>query len=230
MSNNQTPVGYEGTDVLENLVEAKNYNHQLKKLILQYSKPGKCLDFGAGIGTFSEMVQDELSPECFEIDEKQNKVLKDKGMVVHENFDSLQEKYQYIFSLNVIEHIEEDESVIKQLLEKLEKGGRLFIFVPAFNHLYSDFDKALGHHRRYNKASLLKLFEGTPSKIIQLQYFDFMGYLAALTFKFLSMKSDSVSKEKIKFFDRFLFPLNFFFDWIFQFIAGKNVLIAIEKE
>ena len=50
-----------------------------------------------------------------------------------------------------LEHIDDHQSEIKSALNKLNKNGNLVIIVPAFNHLYSYYDKSVGHYRRYEK-------------------------------------------------------------------------------
>ena len=56
--------------------------------------------------------------------------------------------------LNVLEHIEDDRAVLKNLFDSVPAGCRLVILVPFGMKLYSDFDKELGHFRRYEKGEL----------------------------------------------------------------------------
>jgi len=56
--------------------------------------------------------------------------------------------------LNVLEHIEDDNAVLKSLFETVPAGCRVVILVPYNMALYSEFDKALGHFRRYAKGEL----------------------------------------------------------------------------
>lgn len=218
---------YDGTEVLENLTEAVNYNNSLRDLVIKESLLGDVLDFGAGIGTFSDLLKDELNPKCLEIDKGQASILKQKGFVV---VDSIEEsKYDYIYSLNVLEHIEDHQKVVKDLVKALRPGGRLLIFVPAFNILFSDLDKKVGHFRRYRTSDLKELFKEDRASIKSLKYFDFIGFFFALVFKTLRFKTDKINKRNVVIFDRIFYPLNRLLDPIFSSILGKNAYVVVEK-
>ena len=77
---------YTGTEVLENLQEAVNYNNSLVNLVLNshnINSDLKVLDFGAGVGTFSRMFKEKgVNLDCFEIDQDQCETLKDLGFNV----------------------------------------------------------------------------------------------------------------------------------------------------
>ncbi|MCF8057849.1 MAG: class I SAM-dependent methyltransferase [Bacteriovoracaceae bacterium] len=218
---------YDGTEVLKNLTEAVNYNHSLRDLVIKESLPGDVLDFGAGIGTFSDLLKDELNPKCLEIDKKQAGILKQKGFVV---VDSLEEnKYDYIYSLNVLEHIEDHHNIVKDLVKALKPGGKLLIFVPAFNILFSDLDKKVGHFRRNRTNDLRELLKENNTSIKKLKYFDFIGFFFALVFKTLRFKTDKINKRNVVIFDRLFYPLNYLLDPIFSSILGKNAYVVVKK-
>ena len=65
-------------------------------------------------------------------------------------------KYDTIIYLDVIEHIKDDKKEIFKAYKRLKKNGYLVISVPAFQYLYTDYDRKIGHHRRYDK-SLFKI-------------------------------------------------------------------------
>jgi len=60
--------------------------------------------------------------------------------------------------LNVLEHIERDDLAVQQLYRILKPGGVAIIEVPAGQHLYDSYDKALMHWRRYDMGNLVALF------------------------------------------------------------------------
>ena len=60
-----------------------------------------------------------------------------------------------IYTSNVLEHIDDDLAALKQLRATLSPGGRIAIYVPAMQVLYSDMDRSLGHYRRYGRQELL---------------------------------------------------------------------------
>jgi len=220
---------YEGTEVLENLKEAKNYNESLRELVVRNSIKGRTLDFGAGIGTFSEMLKPDLDPECLEVDEAQANQLERNGFRVYRKLD-FKEGFDFIYSLNVLEHIEDDHNISKNLVKSLKSGGRLLIFVPAFNFLYSDLDEKVGHYRRYRIEMLKALFKDQSVIIRKISYFDTIGFIFAMIFKILGLKTGAVNKRNITIFDKFFYPLNLVLDPLFSKFIGKNAYIIIEKK
>ena len=65
--------------------------------------------------------------------------------------------YDAVFLLDVIEHIRDDTSFLVAALRHLRSGGLLFVNVPASTLLFSDYDRAAGHVRRYTQGSLARL-------------------------------------------------------------------------
>ncbi|HEX3865608.1 MAG TPA: methyltransferase domain-containing protein [Gemmatimonadaceae bacterium] len=55
---------------------------------------------------------------------------------------------------DVLEHIQDDIGMLKQLKRILQIGGRVYIAVPTFDMLWSKEDVFGGHYRRYTIASL----------------------------------------------------------------------------
>ena len=218
---------YEGTEVLENLTEAINYNNSLKNLVIREAKGKNVLDFGAGIGTFSDLLKDNLDPVCLEIDQDQAKLLNQKGFQVVQ--DLKEESWDYIYSLNVLEHIEDHQEISHKLIKALKPGGKLLIFVPAFNLLFSDLDKKVGHFRRYKKEDLKALFNKPEVKIQKINYFDTIGFFFALVFRLLNLKTDQINIRNVIIFDRLFFPLNKLLDPLFSKVLGKNVYVVVEK-
>lgn len=55
---------------------------------------------------------------------------------------------------DVLEHVQNPKKVLSEAHRVLESNSLIFIMVPAHPFLYSDFDKQIGHYRRYTRASL----------------------------------------------------------------------------
>ncbi len=219
---------YEGTDTLENLKEAVNYNLSLASLVKKNATDGEILDFGAGIGTFPDLIDLKSRSTCLEIDPTQADILRSKGHTVTNSISK--EKYDFIYSLNVLEHIKDDKLQVEKLINGLRPKGKLLIFVPAFNYLFSSLDKKVGHFRRYNAKSLKNLFIEMDVEIEKVHYFDTIGFFFALFFKLLRLDSSNVNKRNITIFDKFFFPLNKKLDPIFSRLFGKNVYILVKKK
>jgi len=96
-------------------------------------KKKKILDFGAGNGEFSEyLISKEAGVECYEINKNSKKILKGKGLKTVNKIPK--NKYDYIFSLEVIEHFVNPVEMIKLIKKALKKGG--FVFISTPDHLY----------------------------------------------------------------------------------------------
>lgn len=72
---------------------------------------------------------------------------------------------------DVLEHIEEDQLFLKEIERTLQPGGLLYMTVPAYNFLWSDFDTQVGHFRRYNRKTVT---QNLKSAGFQLEYFTYM--------------------------------------------------------
>ena len=80
--------------------------------------------------------------------------------------------------LNVLEHIEDDRAVLKNLFDHVPAGCRLAILVPFGMSLYSEFDKELGHFRRYEKGELEGKMREAGFDVEHQFYFNKAGKLA----------------------------------------------------
>jgi len=76
-------------------------------------------------------------------------------MTRREDFEQLSEfAPDSVVFLNVLEHLEDDRAVLRSLFETVPAGCRIVVLVPYNMKLYSEFDKALGHFRRYSEWEL----------------------------------------------------------------------------
>ena len=138
---------YSGVDNLEVLAEAIRYNRFLVDQVVREARGHRrALDFGAGTGSLSTQVRDRgFNVSCVEADPGLRARLEQQGFECHSGFEEIgDESLDYIYSLNVLEHIEDDRAALRTLHSKLRPGGRLFLYVPAFPILYSSMDEKVG--------------------------------------------------------------------------------------
>jgi SAM-dependent methyltransferase len=237
-----TNSNYSGIEELINFeIGLKNYNRHTAKLIFnnlfisrtKNQKPN-IMDFGAGTGTIAEILRDEyqLIVDCIEVDSSLIDVLKGKKFKVFSDLEKLHCKYKYIYTSNVIEHIEDDLGVLKKLFEALEINGKLLIYVPAMPFLFSSFDYRVGHFRRYQKKNLIKIVKEAGFSIEKCVYSDCIGFLAALMFKLKSklLKNSDVSQRNLIFYDKIVYPVSKTLDSLgLEYIIGKNLLLVAKK-
>lgn len=211
-----------------------NYNnHIVHKLSLNLQNATRVLDYGAGIGTLSLRWEflTGVRPECFEIDEKLITTLQERGFLAHPNLDSIAE-FDVVFSSNVLEHIEEDVSVLQDLNKKIKRGGYIALHVPAFQCLYSYFDFSVGHYRRYHKRELIRKLEESGFYVDKAYYSDCIGFFAWGVIKILSalLKKKPNISYGFSAYDKYFYPISIFLDGIgFRFLFGKNLIVIAKK-
>ena len=133
-----------------------------------------------------------------------------------------------ILYLDVLEHIENYEKEILKAHNALKEGGHLVINVPAFQFLYSDFDKDVGHFKRYSKKDITDLVLKNNLKITRLNYYDTIGFLLSFLSKMISSNYKKNFEKKIKIWNS-LIPASRILDKIFISSFGKSLLIVIKK-
>ena len=147
---------------LDNFDKATIWRKYIYLEIKKFIK-GNVLEVGAGIGSFTRNymgLAEKLT--LSEVDANNYLIIKEKFKnkkirVSNKITEKLNDTFNTIMYLNVLEHIKDDKNEILGALKKLEKNGHLIILVPAHNKLFSEFDKAVGHFRRYEKNSESKL-------------------------------------------------------------------------
>ncbi len=149
---------------------ASNYNHYLCDVVRRHDPgEGPVIDFGAGIGTFSGCVRGDRSRVlCVEADIALRAQLEAAGYrTVESVLDIPDESTAYVYSLNVLEHIADDAAVIRELARRIRPGGRLLLYLPAFDLLYSSMDRKVGHYRRYTRTGASALLAGEHRRCSQ---------------------------------------------------------------
>jgi SAM-dependent methyltransferase len=210
---------------------ARNYNRWLTDQVSAAKPPKatKIVDLGAGRGTFSEMLRARgLAVECVEPDPENQAVLRELGFEVQSTIDGQQtESIDYVYTLNVLEHVPEDEGLVRAVFSRLRPGGRLFIFVPAFPLLWTNLDDHVEHLRRYRRAPLVAMLRRAGFVVVRSRYADCLGFFAALLFRRGGIPE--ISPRRLWIYDRLLFPVSRFLDPILGHLFGKNVLAVCRK-
>jgi SAM-dependent methyltransferase len=103
---------------------------------------------------------------------------------VYDRNEELCENYNHLILFDVIEHIEDTKEFITSALYHLKPGGYIFVNVPALRILYSRYDVAVGHYRRYNRALLRHQLMTAGLEICTMRYWGITLMPIALIRKF----------------------------------------------
>jgi hypothetical protein len=133
-----------------------------------------------------------------------------------------------IVYINVLEHVEDDAAELRLMHSALSENGKICIFVPAVPFLLSDFDRQIGHYRRYSRSELVSKCERAGFKILLAHGFDLPGVLPWLV-KYRLMRSLSIEQSMVKLYDRFFVPPIRFVEDIIKPPIGKNLILVAEK-
>lgn len=229
---------YSGIDELLDIeASLKNYNNDV---VLKFAKglgisnnfhsSESFVEFGAGTGSLADVWQIKfgLSPICIEIDPTLIKILESKGFITYSSISLISNKLSYVYTSNVLEHIDNDVEVLNEIRKKLKPGGKLAIYVPALPFLYSGLDQKVGHYRRYTKRELIKKVTESGFTVKDCFYNDSLGILASLTVKAFGYKNKVGlgSSKSIVLYDTVFFPISKMLDrLIFRKVIGKNLFL-----
>ncbi|MBM0103447.1 class I SAM-dependent methyltransferase [Steroidobacter sp. S1-65] len=223
---------YTGVDNLEVMQEAVNYNRYLLDTVRKHAPArGKVLDFGAGSGQFAApLSQHGMDITALEPDQLLQQRLRAQGLRVVSSTQEIPDaSLDYIYTLNVLEHIDDDAGALRILHAKLTAKGKLLIYVPAFQLLYTSMDAKVGHVRRYTRGMLMTRVRDAGFKIEHVAYADSIGFFATLAFKAIGNKDGNVSLGALKLYDRAVFPLSRGLDSVAKRWFGKNLLLVASK-
>ncbi len=143
--------------------------------------------------------------------------------------------FDTIFSVHVLEHVADDRQYMVDCLSMLRPGGKLVILVPALQFLYSELDRQIGHHRRYDKRMMRALVAGLECRISRMYYTNFLAVLPSLVvFKLGGLDYQKNATNKSRFFvlaelySRYAIPV---IDWMERYLPvpiGLNLTVVIE--
>jgi SAM-dependent methyltransferase len=135
--------------------------------------------------------------------------------------------YDSVLYSDVLEHVENDEEELRRAGRCLKPGGRIVVLSPAHQWLFSPFDAAIGHHRRYSRDSLRRAAPaGFPCE--RLVYLDSAGLLASLANK-LFLRQAQPSLAQVRSWDGLLVPISRWLDPLTLGLLGKSVLGVFRK-
>ena len=202
--------------------------------IKKYIK-GDILEIGAGCGSFTRnyIKTDFKNITLTELDKKNIQDLNQKFKnfknvkVLNTTINKIENEYDTILYLHVLEHIKDDQDEIREATKRLKKGGHLLIMVPAHQKIYSNLDRAVGHYRRYERKFFKE--ELTNLKRVRLFSLDIIGYLLYFLNKIFFKEEIFPSSLKIFIWDKICTPLTAIIDRLTNYNYGKCIIAIYKK-
>jgi SAM-dependent methyltransferase len=137
------------------------------------------------------------------------------------------DRFDTILYMDVLEHIADDGAELARAAEQLQAGGHLVVLAPAHQWLFTPFDEAVGHFRRYSRSAL-QAAGPVDLALLRCEYLDSIGMLASLGNR-LFLKSSMPSAAQIAVWDRLMVPLSRLVDPLIGYSLGKSVLAVWKK-
>lgn len=205
---------------------------------------GRVIEVGAGIGSIAEQylphvdeavlvepagnLREVLSRKVAQFDNARifsgflSDIIASEDSVQTNTFDTA-------LMVNVLEHVEDDVAVLRELHDLLKPGGKLFVFVPAMPVLYGSVDERVGHLRRYTRDTLQRVIEAGGFRIDRSEYFDWLGALPWFVSGRM-LRQSIVSPASLRAYDRFAIPVCRMVDEILNPQRfGKNLRLTATK-
>ena len=221
-------IAYPGLE-LKLFEQAHNWKSYWSSRIAPYVR-GAVLEVGAGIGANTRLLAslDFTRWTCLEPDQSLARQIElplgGRHRLTPGTIEDLAagEQFDSILYIDVLEHIAEDGAEMARAAARLTPGGALIVLSPAHPFLFTPFDEAIGHYRRYTRATLR---QAAPSCLteVTVTYLDSVGMLASLGNRLLLGQSMPTAQQ-IGVWDRWMVPPSRVTDRLTGGLIGKSVL------
>jgi glycosyltransferase involved in cell wall biosynthesis len=182
-----------GHHTLARMAELGQYNKELYHAI-EPALGSRVMDLGSGVGNLAGFVLDRPRVVLADNEAVYLTILNrrfgsfENVQVARLNLDTFTAAdvaaldVDSVMCLNVLEHIEDDERVLRELAAGLPPGGRLALVVPSMRALYSKLDSELGHYRRYERDELVDKLTRAGFTVESCRFFNWIGALGWFIF------------------------------------------------
>lgn len=130
--------------------------------------------------------------------------------------------FDAVLYADVLEHIEDDRGQLALAFSLLRPGGFLVVLSPAHQSLYSEFDRSIGHFRRYDRRSLTAI-SPRRAELARLRYLDSVGMATSFANRTL-LSQPLPTRRQLAFWDRFIVPISRVLDPLIGYRLGRSIL------
>ena len=223
----------------ERMTRAENYFAWQGRLVRKHIGR-RVVEVGCGLGNFTRLLLDrdlvvavDSEPGCVErLEERfghRHNLVPLVCDASHPSFRALAEyRLDCCICLNVLEHIEHDETALEAMVSVLTRKASIILVVPAFQLLYGPIDRNLGHYRRYSRRDLRRLARGAGVRVKELHYSNLPGFFGWWMNSHI-YRREAQSERQIAFFDRYVVPTAAAIEGAVRPPFGQSLVAVLEK-
>jgi SAM-dependent methyltransferase len=140
----------------------------------------------------------------------------------------LEQPVASVVAINVLEHIDDDAGALRALATAVEVGGSLVLWVPGYQQLYGEFDRRVGHVRRYTPSSLARVVRRAGLDVEVVRPVNLLGGVAW----WLTVRrggTTSPDPRMVAVFDRCVVPVTKALERVLRIPFGQSVLCVARK-
>ena len=190
------------------------------------------LEVGAGLGEFAEQfdfldrqVLTDVEPYCLE---SLNHRFQDRPQVEVREWllpgaPPVQTPVDTVIALNVLEHIPDDVGALRSFAAATVPGGKIVLWVPGYQALYGDFDRRVGHVRRYTPSTLAAAGRAAGLEVESVRPVNLLGGMAWWLAVRLG-RAGQANPRLIRVYDRTLVPMTRFIEGQVTPPFGQSIL------
>lgn len=167
--------------------------------LLREVTPTRILDIGAGSGFFSRYLLAHTTAAeawCVDISYEADADGREAGKPMHYRHSVGSIDADLVLLMDVLEHVDDDQKLLGDYLDKVPSGCHFLITVPAFNFLWSGHDDFLEHKRRYTLGQLEEVVRNAGLHVKQGAYYFGMVFLIAAPLRLAQKLKNSASPAR----------------------------------
>ena len=188
------------------------------------------LNIGVATGATSQMLEMfgkvksiEYDEVCFNFVKEKLQIDIEQGTILDLQF--AENSFDLVCAFDVVEHVQNDQLAVKEMIRVCKSKGFVFVTVPAFMDLWSKHDEINYHFKRYTSKTLLPLFDSNTGNVIYHSYFNTILFLPIYLVRWISNKFPKLFKRDGSGSDHSMFELGFLNKVLYAIFYAENILL-----
>ena len=179
--------------------------------------------FTARLEMFGKVKSIEYDEVCFNFVKEKLQIDIEQGTILDLQF--AENSFDLVCAFDVVEHVEDDQLAVKEMIRVCKSNGFVFVTVPAFMDLWSKHDEINYHFKRYTSKTLLPLFDSNTGNVIYHSYFNTILFLPIYLVRWISNKFPKLFKRDGSGSDHSMFELGFLNKVLYAIFYAENILL-----